>query len=71
MHVFLVIMFQSHFRHVPCAKKPCFNGAQCKNVNKDVFECTCPKGFSGPTCKNVGKYAFVSNINSQLRGGTL
>ena len=51
----------------PCAKMPCFNDAQCENINRKQFKCTCRSGFSGPTCENVGKndnfiYAYTVNL---------
>ena len=35
----------------PCDDKPCMNGASCKDIDSETFDCTCATGWEGPTCE--------------------
>ena len=49
--VVLVISTVSTTTVSPCADKPCMNGASCKDIDSETFDCTCATGWEGPTCK--------------------
>ena len=41
----------------PCASQPCRNGATCRPVNGNSYQCICPPGYSGADC-SIRKFSF-------------
>ena len=62
----------------PCAKKPCQNGGQCREVGTTQYQCQCTSGFTGESwlqCRCFSLYPFpcrtiisvMQGINPQIK----
>jgi len=49
----------------PCASQPCRNGATCRPINGNSYQCICPPGYSGFDCSTRKLFMFDENENKE------